>query len=52
MPLPQDERIVSLASRILEQFDTIFGLHSGFRPAHAKGVLLTGTSHRQRERNG
>src|SRR5262249_35896574 len=25
------------------QFDTIFGLHSGFRPAHAKGVLVTGS---------
>jgi catalase len=43
MPLPQDERIVSLAKDLLQQFDTIFGLHPGFRPAHAKGILLTGT---------
>src|SRR5712691_5990221 len=43
MPLPQDERIVSLANALLQQFDQIFGLHPGFRPAHAKGVMLTGT---------
>lgn len=43
MPLPQDERIVALANDLLQQFDTIFGLHPGFRPAHAKGVMLTGT---------
>jgi catalase len=43
MPLPQDERIVSLANDLLQQFDKIFGLHPGFRPAHAKGVMLTGT---------
>jgi catalase len=27
---------------LIEQFDTIFGLHPGFRPAHATGVLLAG----------
>jgi catalase len=27
----------------MQQFDTIFGLHPGFRPAHAKGAMLTGT---------
>jgi len=43
MPLPADERIVALSQEILQQFDTIFGLHPGFRPAHAKGVLLKGT---------
>jgi catalase len=43
MPLPTDERIVALAQDLLQQFDTIFGLHPGFRPAHAKGTLLTGT---------
>jgi catalase len=42
MPLPQDERIISLANDLLQQFETIFGLHPGFRPAHAKGVMLTG----------
>ena len=37
MPLPQDERIVALANDLLQQFHAIFGLHPGFRPAHAKG---------------
>jgi catalase len=43
MPLPQDERVVALANDLLQQFDQLFGLHPGFRPAHAKGVMLTGT---------
>lgn len=43
MPLPQDERIVALANDLLEQFDRIFGLHPGFRAAHAKGQMFTGT---------
>jgi len=42
MPLPSDERVVQLANDIIARFDTIFGLHPGFRPAHAKGLLLTG----------
>src|SRR3984893_18733269 len=43
MPLPSDEKIVALSEDLLKQFDTIFGLHPGFRPAHAKGLLLAGT---------
>src|SRR5580700_2356396 len=43
MPLPSDEKIVQLANDLLAQFDTIFGLHPGFRPAHAKGMMLSGT---------
>lgn len=43
MPLPNDERIIALSEKIIQQFDTIFGLHPGFRPAHAKGAMLTGT---------
>jgi catalase len=43
MPLPSDERIVALSQELIAQFDAIFGLHPGFRPAHAKGILLTGT---------
>ena len=42
MPLPSDERVVQLANDLIAQFDTIFGQHPGFRPAHAKGILLTG----------
>jgi catalase len=42
VPLPKDERIVALATDLLQQFDQIFGVHPGFRPAHAKGLMLTG----------
>jgi catalase len=42
MPLPNDERVVALANDLLEQFHKIFGPHPGFRPAHAKGFMLTG----------
>lgn len=43
MPLPNDERVVALANEILRMFDGIFGLHPGFRAAHAKGQMLNGT---------
>ncbi|MFL6415398.1 MAG: catalase family peroxidase [Bryobacteraceae bacterium] len=43
MPLPSDERIIALSEKLIGQFDAIFGLHPGFRPAHAKGLLLQGT---------
>ncbi|MFN0172923.1 MAG: catalase family peroxidase [Bryobacteraceae bacterium] len=43
MPLPSDEKLLSLSRDLLEQFDTIFGAHPGFRPAHAKGLMLSGT---------
>lgn len=42
MPLPSDEKIVQLAKDLLAQMDTIFGLHPGFRPVHAKGIMLSG----------
>jgi hypothetical protein len=35
MPLPSDEKLIALSQDLLKQFDTIFGLHPGFRPAHA-----------------
>ncbi len=43
MPLPSDDKLIALSQDLLKQFDIIFGLHPGFRPAHAKGILLTGT---------
>lgn len=43
MPLPTEEKILALSHELIKQFDTIFGLHPGFRPAHAKGLTLTGT---------
>jgi len=42
MPLPNDEKIIALSNTLIKEFDTIFGLHPGFRPAHAKGQMLTG----------
>lgn len=43
MPLPTDEKLLKLSEDLLAQFDTLFGLHPGFRPAHAKGTMLVGT---------
>ncbi len=43
MPLSSDEKLLALSQKILEQFDKIFGLHPGLRPAHAKGAMVTGT---------
>ncbi len=31
-----------MSQDLLQQLDTIFGLHPGFRPAHAKGIMLMG----------
>ncbi len=44
MPLPTDERALALSRGLLEHFDAANGgEHPGFRPAHAKGIMLTGT---------
>jgi catalase len=44
MPLSADEKMLQLSRKIVEAFDKANGgIHPGFRPAHAKGVLLTGT---------
>lgn len=42
MPLPNDEKVVALANDLLQMFDQLFGLHPGFRAAHAKGLMLAG----------
>jgi catalase len=42
MPLPFDEHAIQLANELIAQFDIMFGRHPGFRPAHAKGVLVSG----------
>src|ERR1035438_5218919 len=43
MPLTQDEKLMTLSRNIIEGFDKADGgVHPGFRPAHAKGILLTG----------
>jgi catalase len=44
MPLPTDEKELTLGRDLLQAFDTVDGgHHAGFRAAHAKGTLLTGT---------
>jgi len=43
MPFPNDETIMKTAADLLEGFQGVFGKHPGMRPAHAKGIILTGT---------
>jgi catalase len=44
MPLTTDEKLLALSRETLEIFDKANGgVHPGFRPAHAKGILLRGT---------
>src|SRR3984957_11144993 len=43
MPLPTDEKIIALSNEILQKMEALFGAHPGFRPVHAKGILLHGT---------
>src|SRR5262245_16745145 len=43
MPLTTDPKLLNLSHDIIEAFDRADrGPHPGFRPAHAKGILLTG----------
>lgn len=43
MPLTTDESILATSQALLQQFDALFGMHPGLRPAHAKGTLVRGT---------
>ena len=44
MPLTTDEKLLALSRETIEAFDKVNGgIHPGFRPAHAKGILLTGS---------
>jgi catalase len=43
MPLTTDETLLTLSRNAIEAFDKVDGgVHPGFRPAHAKGILLAG----------
>ncbi len=43
MPLTTDEKLLNLSRDVVAAFDKADGgVHPGFRPAHAKGILLTG----------
>jgi catalase len=43
MPLTNDAKILALSEEILKGFEGLFGPHPGYRPVHAKGMMLTGT---------
>lgn len=43
MPLSEDPGAVALRKDVLQVLDDLNGYHPGFRPAHAKGVFLSGT---------
>jgi catalase len=43
MPLSTDEKLLQVSRDVIDAFDKADGgVHPGFRPAHAKGVILTG----------
>jgi catalase len=43
MPLTMDDKLLTLSHDVIEAFDKVDGgVHPGFRPAHAKGILLMG----------
>jgi catalase len=43
MPLTANEKLLALSRETIEVFDKVDGgVHPGFRPAHAKGILLRG----------
>jgi catalase len=43
MPLSTDEKLLTLSRNAIDAFDKVDGgVHPGFRPAHAKGILLIG----------
>jgi catalase len=41
-PQTKMEQPDPLSRDALQAFDDLFGLHPGFRPVHAKGILLSG----------
>ena len=42
-PEMKKEQPDPISREALQAFDNLFGLHPGFRPVHAKGILLSGT---------
>ena len=44
MPLTTDDKLMALSRDVIAAFDKADGgIHLGYRPAHAKGILLSGT---------
>jgi catalase len=42
-PQTRMEQPDHLSRDTLQAFDNLFGLHPGYRPVHARGILLSGT---------
>jgi len=42
MPLPTDPKALALGKDLVQVLDDLNGVHPGFRPAHAKGILFSG----------
>lgn len=42
MPIPTHDEPTNLSHDLVEALDGAFGLHPGYRPVHAKGLLLSG----------
>jgi catalase len=42
-PQTKMEQVDPLSRDTLQAFDDLFGVHAGFRPTHAKGILLSGS---------
>ena len=43
MTLPNDSKLDTLSKDTLQALGKLNGVHPGFRPAHSKGILLSGT---------
>jgi catalase len=43
MPLPTDPHTLEVSRDLLHALDDLNGVHPGFRAAHSKGILLSGT---------
>jgi catalase len=41
MTAEKDDQLAAIGRDVLRAFDDLNGLHPGFRPAHAKGILVS-----------
>ena len=41
-PTEKNDQLAAMSAEVIQAFDALSGLHPGFRPAHAKGILLSG----------
>jgi catalase len=49
MPLPTDPKALALGKDLVQVLDDLNGVHPGYRPAHAKGMLFSGAFTPSRE---